>query len=235
MRTSTDEKNPASERIRDSEVIDKLALTTSTRKVWVYRREELPVGTTRETLRQSFPLDVRDRIKVTSLSPGINLQRGTLTATFSFDAQPGDTLLLSEDKDFYGFTPLYTPEGEVEADIIALTGLAGHAFGSWAAPPHMWLRDFLPSDVPRARVLLYGYDSNLVGNQSRNILSDFSNTFVAKLHAMRSLSRSEDRSVILIGHSLGCLIIKDALANMESQPVHHLCEHSQGTRIFFVF
>ena len=200
--------------------------TSSTGKVWVYRREGIPVGTSKETLRQSFPLDVRDKIRVTSLSPSINLRNPTLTATFSFIARPGDGLLLSEDKDFYGFTPLYTPEGYIEADIIALTGLAGHAFGSWAASPHMWLRDFLPEDLPRARILLYGYDSSLAGSQSRNILADLSKNFVIKLHTMRSLSKSEDRPIILIGHSLGCLIIKDALTEMKFYPVHHLCEYS---------
>ncbi len=200
--------------------------TTSTRKAWVFRREGIPNGTTKDALRQSFPPEIRDQIEVTSLSPGINLNERTLTATFSLNARTGDELLLSEDKDFYGFTPLYSPEGEAEADIIAITGLAGHAFGSWAAPPHMWLRDFLPNDLPTTRVLLYGYDSKLAGSQSKNILSDLSNNFVVKFHTMRSLSRSEHRPIILIGHSLGCLIIKDALIEMKSHPDHHLCECS---------
>lgn len=201
--------------------------TLSAGKTWVYRREEIPVATSKESILQGFPLGIRDRIQVTSLSPGIDLNRPSLTATFSFGARPGDELPPSELKDFYGFTPLYTPEENVEADVIAITGLAGHAFGSWAASPHtMWLRDFLPNDIPRARILLYGYDSNLTNSQSRNILTDFSTSFVAKFHTMRSLSRSEDRPIILIGHSLGCLIIKDALTEMKSHPVHHLCELS---------
>ena len=200
--------------------------TLSTGKLWVYRREGIPIGTSKEDFRQSFPLDIRDQIKVTSLSPSLDVNQPTLLATFSFDARPGDKLLLSEDKDFYGFTPLYTPEGDIEADIIALTGLAGHAFGSWAVSPHMWLRDFLPNDLPRARILLYGYDSNLAGSQSRNILADLSNNFVVKLHTMRSLSKSENRPIILIGHSLGCLIIKDALAEITSFSVHRLGKQS---------
>lgn len=204
--------------------------TASKGKFWVYRREGVPIGTTKEDLHQSFPLDLRDQINVSSLSPSINLNQPNLTATFSFNGRPEDEVLLSEDKDFYGFTPLYTPEGDIEADIIALTGLAGHAFGSWAASPHMWLRDFLPNDLPRARILLYGYYSKLADSQSRNILADLSNTFVVKLHTMRSLSRSEDRPIILIGHSLGCLIIKDALIEMISFPDHHLCEKSSCIR-----
>ena len=204
--------------------------TLTTSKVWVFRREGLPTGISKESLRQSFPPNVRDRIQVTSLSPGINLDQPTLTATVSFTAPPGDELLQSEDKDFYGFTPLYTPEGDIEADIIAVTGLAGHAFGSWAASPHMWLRDFLPIDIPRARVLLYGYDSRLADSQSEHILADLSNNFLVKLYTMRSLSRSENRAIVLIGHGLGCLIIKDALIEMGSRPIHHLCENSLNIR-----
>ena len=44
---------------------------STTGKVWVYRREEIPVGTSKENVRQSFPLKVRDQIEVNSLSPGI--------------------------------------------------------------------------------------------------------------------------------------------------------------------
>ena len=209
--------------------------TSSTGKVWVYRREGIPSGTSEENLRQSFPLDLKDQIQVTSLSPGINLDEPSLTATFSFTAHLGDELLHSEDRDFYGFTPLYTPEGHIEADIIALTGLAGHAFGSWAASPQMWLRDFLPKDLPRARILLYGYDSSLADSQSKHILMDLSNNFVVKLGTMRSLSKSETRPLILIGHSLGCLIIKDAIIKMKSHPVHHLCEHTRIAPRFYCY
>ena len=196
-------------------------------KVWVYRREEIPIGTSKETLRQSFPPEVREQIKVTSLSPGIKLDLQTLTATFSFNGRPKDEPLPSEDKNFYGFTPLYTPEGDIEADIIALTGLAGHAFGSWATSSHMWLRDFLPKDLPKARILLYGYDSSLAGNLSKNTFADFSRNFIHKFDTMRRLSGSENRLTIFIGHSLGCLIIKDAL---RPAPVQSPCEHSNFIR-----
>lgn len=47
--------------------------------------------------------------------------------------------------------------------VIAVTGLAGHAFGSWVhrESSAMWLKDFLPQDFPNVRVLTYGYDTNL--------------------------------------------------------------------------
>ena len=45
--------------------------------------------------------------------------------------------------------------------IIAIHGLDGHPIESWEAGPggKLWLKDFLPGDVRRARILTYGYDA----------------------------------------------------------------------------
>ena len=73
-----------------------------------------------------------------------------------------------------------------EYSIIAVAGLAGHAYGSWAcSPEQMWLRDFLPRDAPNARILIYGYPSRVQNSDSRSILGDFANTFVNSLIVMR--------------------------------------------------
>ena len=199
-------------------------MAASTRnKPLVYRLEEISTDKSKDDLLHMFPLKIRDQMTVTSLSPGINLDRRTLTATISFLPLGGEPFPMPLDpdicidKDFYGFTPLYTPEDQIEVDIIAITGLAGHAFGSWSTGnQRMWLRDFLHHDIPQARILLYGYDSHIVNSQSRSILADFSSNFIAKFNSMRSRSHSENRPVIFIGHSLGCLMIKEVLIDLGS-------------------
>ena len=53
--------------------------------------------------------------------------------------------------------------------VIAITGLGGHAFGSWRSRTSterpvdrpMWLRDFLPQEFPNARIMTYGYNNGL--------------------------------------------------------------------------
>lgn len=76
--------------------------------------------------------------------------------------------------------------------IIAITGLAGHAFGSWAhSEEKMWLRDYLPrAYAPGARVLTYGYSSHITGeNTSMATLGDLSNSFSDDLINMRDATK----------------------------------------------
>lgn len=68
--------------------------------------------------------------------------------------------------------------------IIAVTGLAGHAFGSWKSRgcPEMWLRDFIPDDLLEngynARILVHGYDTKLVGSTSDASIHEISKQFL---------------------------------------------------------
>ncbi len=79
----------------------------------------------------------------------------------------------------------------------------------------MWLRDALPHDLPGARVLTYGYDTRLVESNSFQNLEDVASTFRASLRtALRS--RLPDRPLIFIAHSLGGLVLKQALIQMAS-------------------
>ena len=70
------------------------------------------------------------------------------------------------DQSFHGLTQLYSStvdSTEITADVVAITGLDGHAYGSWSGgyPKRMWLRDFLSKDLPKCRVMIYGYNSKL--------------------------------------------------------------------------
>ena len=82
------------------------------------------------------------------------------------------------DQSFHGLTQLYDPtvdSTEITADVVAITGLDGHAYGSWSGgnPKRMWLRDFLSEDLPKCRVMIYGYNSKL-SNPGLHTIADFS-------------------------------------------------------------
>ncbi|KAF3073926.1 hypothetical protein CFAM422_003506 [Trichoderma lentiforme] len=116
------------------------------------------------------------------------------------------------DLDFFGLTPLADPLQDTLVDIIAVTGLAGHAFGSWKSKskPDMWLRDFLPGSIPNARVLTYGYDTKLPGSRSKSSILELSRKLLESIKTTRDES-TKHRPLILIGHSLGGLVVKQAL------------------------
>jgi len=50
--------------------------------------------------------------------------------------------------------------------IVAIHGLDGDPKRSWTAENGaLWLRDFLPDNIPHARIIIYGYDANTRGQQ----------------------------------------------------------------------
>ncbi|KAK0720957.1 hypothetical protein B0H67DRAFT_209453 [Lasiosphaeris hirsuta] len=132
--------------------------------------------------------------------------------------QPTRDEYLTLDGDFHGITTLFAPPpDDHKVDVVAVSGLGGHAFGSFKerGGTHMWLRDSLPYDLtrestgrPMARVMTYGYESSVA--QSKNIqnLEDLATSFHTSLLAL--VGTPIVRPLILVAHSLGGLIVKQA-------------------------
>ncbi|KAL8382735.1 hypothetical protein RB595_006496 [Gaeumannomyces hyphopodioides] len=120
---------------------------------------------------------------------------------------------------FDGITPLYESKSGADVDIIAVPGLGSHALGTWKSPnsDDVWLRDFLPKHAPNIRVLLYGYDTTLANNWSKQSIEDLGATFLEQVIAFRARDGTSRRPIIFIGHSLGGLLIKEALVRACNQ------------------
>jgi hypothetical protein len=71
--------------------------------------------------------------------------------------------------------------------VIAVPGLGSHPIGTWKASgsDDVWLRDFLPSDVPDTRVLLYGYDTALAKSDSKQSIVDLAKMLLELIKAFR--------------------------------------------------
>ncbi|KAL1640436.1 hypothetical protein SLS58_006934 [Diplodia intermedia] len=71
---------------------------------------------------------------------------------------------------------------------VALSGLNGHAFGSFKRKGglFMWLRDGLSVDVPAARILVYGYDTKLVNSTSFQTLQDWGRSLFMGIQDVRT-------------------------------------------------
>ncbi|KAG8350059.1 hypothetical protein FVEN_g11795 [Fusarium venenatum] len=131
------------------------------------------------------------------------------------------------DTHFHGFTPLHSEfsefsenseNSEKSLDIIALSGLNGHAFGSFKRKGgrYMWLRDDLPISMPNCRVFIYGYNTQLQESSSFQSLEDLGIAFKDALRYLvkANRKRGHPKSLVLLGHSLGGLVIKEALCKL---------------------
>ncbi|EQB48612.1 hypothetical protein CGLO_12149 [Colletotrichum gloeosporioides Cg-14] len=118
-----------------------------------------------------------------------------------------------------GLTVLHCPPAaDHKFDVVVVPGLGGHAFGSFKERngDHMWPRDSLPdalaigtSCISNARVMTYGYESTVQSSESVQHIGDIAESFHGSLN---ELARGRDpKPIIFIGHSMGGLVIKEAL------------------------
>ncbi|CAN9415749.1 unnamed protein product [Alternaria alternata] len=126
----------------------------------------------------------------------------------------GDTDI-TFDCHFRGMTQLYTPKLDtpITADIVAITGLDGHAYGSWRGKGNlgrMWLRDFLSKDLPCCRTMIYGYNSKLSSHGIDRIM-DYSRGLTEELKKVRDTEESRQRPLFFIAHSFGGIILAHCL------------------------
>jgi surfactin synthase thioesterase subunit len=152
------------------------------------------------------------------VSPGryslaeVSTQR--LCATLTTFGKPKPALdSWSVESAFLGITPLSSP-ADAAVDVVAITGLGGHAMGSFRSTDgsFLWLRDVLPKTLPEARVLTYGYDTALVKNKSKESIRDLAKVFLDALSGFRYRTQTQQRPLCFVGHSLGGVVLKEALA-----------------------
>ncbi|KAH7018577.1 uncharacterized protein B0I36DRAFT_336238 [Microdochium trichocladiopsis] len=145
------------------------------------------------------------------------------------------------DEHFLGLTTLYAlPPDDHMVDILAISGLGSHAFGSFKqrGGEHMWLRDALPSHIvapqqqpgsqaenttgsrPIARVMIYGYSSPVAGSSSVQNVDDLAGQLRQQLLALVAARPNGDhrpqRPIVILSHSLGGLILKETIISLAS-------------------
>ncbi|KAK8143516.1 hypothetical protein G3M48_007138 [Beauveria asiatica] len=111
-------------------------------------------------------------------------------------------------------------------DICFVHGLTGDRETTWTAQgQHIpWPGVLLPSELPRARILTYGYDAYVVRRSvaSTNRLMDHATSLLNDLTADRAGRNASARPLIFVAHSLGGLVCKEAILLSRNNPGPHL-------------
>ncbi|RDW73010.1 hypothetical protein BP6252_06917 [Coleophoma cylindrospora] len=141
------------------------------------------------------------------------------------------------DTHFQGLTVLYADDTAAAGDgiaadsnrvqsVIFVHGLGGHAIHSWRSrtSSEFWIVDFLPQDVKHVRIMTYGYDTTLdIGGKQhhgKKSINSLAKSMLEEICTMRDDEASQKRPIIFLGHSLGGLVIKDALVTASKSQGH---------------
>lgn len=135
-----------------------------------------------------------------------------------------------------GLTKLFEPQdGVAIADVFFVHGLQGHPWKTWRVKEVkssdlfsfkkrpstrvFWPHDLLPDDAPNVRLFTYGYDSHVShyvsGPANQSNISQHGLTLLNAVSGKRH--ECQNRPVIFVAHSLGGLLVKQALIESSKQ------------------
>lgn len=115
---------------------------------------------------------------------------------------------------------------DATVDICFVHGLTGNRDSTWTARGQSapWPKTLLPPNLPRARILTYGYDAYIVRKSvaSSNRLTHHATNLLNDLTTNRASCSALSRPLIFVAHSLGGLVCKEALLLSRHNPESHL-------------
>ncbi|KAL1985939.1 hypothetical protein VTN96DRAFT_7204 [Rasamsonia emersonii] len=143
---------------------------------------------------------------------------------------------MSTDSVSRNFLKTLVPCEDANIDIVAVHGLNPkdkefHAEETWKSGDKLWLRDFLPEQLPRARILLFGYNSNVGFQSSAAGVREQAINLLNRLWLERQ--GVEVRPLIFIAHSLGGIVVKEALVQAKlGEKYFSICAATYGIAFF---
>jgi len=130
-----------------------------------------------------------------------------------------------------------------EIDIVAVHGLNPfgkpdheHAVSTWQKPKGQngksWLSDALPAVLPTARVFIYEYEANPTFNLDKTRFISRANELLERLRIVRR-ECPPTHPLIFLGHSLGGIMVKQALVNAHNNSRYSAIKESTYGLVFF--
>jgi pimeloyl-ACP methyl ester carboxylesterase len=118
-------------------------------------------------------------------------------------------------------TVFVDPSNATEVDVVFVHGLRGDKIKTWSKGDVCWPRDYLKDEIETARIITWGYDSSVINpvrSAAQESIFSHSENLLSDLARLRKRVPSE-RPVIFVAHSLGGLVVKEAL--IRSSEYHH--------------
>ncbi|KAH8903867.1 hypothetical protein BR93DRAFT_867494, partial [Coniochaeta sp. PMI_546] len=125
-----------------------------------------------------------------------------------------------------GLNVLHEPS-DPRYDFVFVHGLLGGSKKTWSHSPEpgmFWPRDWLPSEAGFEHVRLhsYGYNSDWTSKKESHLsIYDFGQALLADLHNSPHLRRAPETSIVLVTHSMGGLVAKQAYLLSNENPTYH--------------
>jgi len=96
-------------------------------------------------------------------------------------------------------------------------GLTGNRETTWTdkATGVFWPAHLLRNDVPKTRILTFGYDADIThfwASASQNCIRNHAVNLANALAQLRERTETENRPLIFVTHSLGGLVFEDVCA-----------------------
>ncbi|GAB1314018.1 Tetratricopeptide-like helical (Fragment) [Madurella fahalii] len=112
-----------------------------------------------------------------------------------------------------GIQLLHNQENSI-VDIVFVHGLTGHREKTWTAKHALlpWPQALLPSKIPSARILTFGYDARVAGWQgvvSESRIGNHAWNLLTALSTYREEDGTSKRPIFFVCHSLGGLVCED--------------------------
>jgi len=125
-----------------------------------------------------------------------------------------------------GLTLLFLPS-EPLIDFIFVHGLGGGSRKTWALskdPSHYWPQEWLPRDssFKNVRIHAFGYASKWTDRKSSVLnVHDFAKSLVSAIQDSPHMGSGQQTPIVLIGHSMGGLVIKKAYMIAREDPIYN--------------
>ncbi|KAF2276525.1 uncharacterized protein EI97DRAFT_43060 [Westerdykella ornata] len=113
-----------------------------------------------------------------------------------------------------GMEILWQGKPPITADVVFVHGLRGDRIRTWEKGTVVWPRDLLKDAIPNARIMTWGYDADTMHFMSavgQSSIAALAEQLLDDLADKRKPKEARERPIVFVTHSLGGLIVKDAL------------------------